>query len=120
MKWLAWAALALAAWTILNGIAHNVGVWNVARADGRAYDLRYASLLALGWSLVGAGALQAWGAREMWRDTRRGAWLAGAAAAFVIVLVLIYAPIFPAWGLLAMHVALLVWITISWVRSRSR
>jgi hypothetical protein len=114
LRWLPLAAAALGAWLILNGVAHDIGVWNVARADGRAYDLRYASLLALGVTLVAAGALQIWCASAMRRGEPWARGLSAATAGFVMVHIVLLIPIFPAWGLLAFHAG---WLgVLAWER----
>lgn len=103
MRWMPIAVGLAGAWTIANGVAHDIGVWNAARSGGWAYDLRYASLMGLGVTLAFAGALQVWGAFAMRRGERWGRVLAIAAGAFVAVQIVILIPILPAIGLLVVQ-----------------
>lgn len=114
--WLWRATGLLGAWTLANGVGHTVGVWSAARAAGQAYDLRYASLVALGASLAFAGALQLWSAWAQRGGERGSLVLGGAAALFVVAQVLLFAPILPAFGLLALQVAWLAWAAAAWRR----
>lgn len=119
---LPFAALALGAWVVLTGVAHTVGVLRVALDEGKPYDLRLASLLGLGLTLVFAGLLQAGASRGLRAGARWARLLSAASALFVAGHVLLLAPILAAWGLLALQAAHLVLLALhpAWRASPAR
>ena len=108
---LAWAARLVGAWALGNGALHNMAVLG----QDHEYDREFLYLLMIGAILFFCGLLNiivSWGLRQ----NRLLALNVGAVATlFVIALCVALIPVFPATGMMVVHLALLAMLAAGYL-----